>query len=166
MDDRAAMIRRTIFNQDYGTGINRNEVLQKISVRLPVEFILTLAVEKITVLNLNDAKDFHALAFATGGYLGLFTSGSPGAAQRAPLGKGDFIAKKDHRLHLASSLQDRWPSHPVPVFAFGLVFLIIRFGRDKGRLLIGDADLMQQTADITRIVGHAKFAFDQHRDHT
>ena len=48
----------------------------------------------------DQAKDLVALAFATGGHVGLLTLGGPGIAERAPLGKADFIAKKQQRLAL------------------------------------------------------------------
>jgi len=48
--------------------------------------------------------------------------------------------------------------------AFGLVFLFIDFGQHKGRLLIGDTDLVQQPAQITRVVSDIEFALDKDCD--
>ena len=42
----------------------------------------------------NKTKDFVAFAFATRRHLRLLALGSPGIAQRAPLGKTGLIAKK------------------------------------------------------------------------
>jgi hypothetical protein len=62
-------------------------------------------------------------------------------------------------------LQNRWPGLFLPCLPFSLVLLIVEFVRDKGRLLIRDANVMQKPAHRARVVGDPKFALDHHRNH-
>ncbi len=158
------MVRRAVFNQDHRAAIVRQDRLSKVSRGLPVALALTCHREKVAVLALDHPKDFHPFALAAGGDLGLLATWRPGAKQRPPLGQGHLIAKKDHRLQLASLLQNRWPGLFLPCLPFSLVLLIVEFVRDKGRLLRREANVMQKPAPSARVVGDPQFALAQHRN--
>ena len=79
----------------------RQHIEQKRRIALRIEPTLMRFVEKPAGEIVDEAKDFVAFALATGGDFGLLAFGSPGIAERAPLGKAGFIAKEQQCLSLS-----------------------------------------------------------------
>jgi hypothetical protein len=97
----ARMITRSILNHDDGAPSLRQHVEQKGRIAGRVQASLMSFVEKPAGEIVDQAKDFVALTFATGGHFGLLACGSLSIAERAPLGKAGFIAKQQQHLALS-----------------------------------------------------------------
>ena len=88
------MIASAILNDHHMLPRLLQHIEQKRRVAFGIEPTLMRFVEKPAGEIVNQAKDFVAFALATGGDFGLLALGSPGIAERAPLGKAGFISKE------------------------------------------------------------------------
>src|SRR5262249_16316606 len=101
--------------------------------------------------------DLVALAFAARFDQWLLTTQRPSVAQRPPVGETGFVSKQQQSTALASRALTSRPLHFAPVLASHLVEVI----RDKARLLVRQAQIAQQFAQILHIVGARELALYQ-----
>src|SRR5919205_4628397 len=151
------VVARAILDQDDRLGGLRQHPFQEGTIALRVEAPAVPTREQPSREVVDQSEDLVAFTLPSRLDQWLLAAWRPSVRQRAPLGEAGFIPKQQQGARAPRPVHERGPGLPQPCFALLWVEMI----GDKARLLVGEAQVAQQFADILDVIHHAKLAPNQ-----
>ena len=127
-------------------------IFQECHVAFGVETVSMPLPKQMAGEEVDQAEDLVAFALTAGLDRGLLPFGRPSVAQGTPLGEAGLITEQDHGLLRLGHPANLGPRLRQPALAGRFIKVV----RHKPGFLKGEAQFIQQLADIMWMIRHAK----------